>query len=109
MLILYRLAVSHGDVATLLSGGLDGLGDRLAGDHLGKGGLGCKEGAAGCRRERQGRGDANTDTCHHGSVHFMVLLHTHPGCSNLAPSCHNRLAGQGEGGGSATTAGKVKK
>lgn len=43
------------------------------------------------------------------SVHFMVLLHTHTGCSNLVPSCHNRLAGQGEGGGSATTAGKVKK
>ncbi|MGY3914028.1 hypothetical protein [Aeromonas australiensis] len=39
----------------------------------------------------------------------MVLLHTRMGCSNLAPSCHNRLAGQGEGNGSATAVGKVKK
>ncbi|VXA83967.1 hypothetical protein AERO8C_160120 [Aeromonas veronii] len=109
VLILYRLAMGHGDVATLLSGSLDALGDRLAGDHLGKGGLGCKEGATGRRRECQGRGDANTDTCHHGSVHLVLLLHTHTGSSNLAPSCHNRLAGQGEGDGSATGAGKVKK
>ncbi|MNF84252.1 hypothetical protein D3C84_666040 [compost metagenome] len=37
--ILHRLAVGDGDVAALLARGLDGLGHRLAGQHLGKLGL----------------------------------------------------------------------
>jgi len=39
VLVLHRLAVGQGDVAALLTRRLDGLGHRLAGQHLGKLGL----------------------------------------------------------------------